>query len=59
MRIIFTLLFITCVGVFMVGRGWLGTAPYEQGRQPHRVDQTLNADKMTLQRPEPLTPQTR
>ena len=59
MRIIFMLLAITCVGVFMVGRGWLGTAPYEQGRQPHRVEQTLNPEKMTLQRPEPLQPQAR
>ena len=53
MRVIFVLLAIACVGIFMVGRGWLGTAPFELGRQPQRVGQDLNADNVKLARPEP------
>jgi len=47
-RILFALLFMCAVGVYAMGRGWLGTPPAEEGRQPLKATQEVQADAVTL-----------
>lgn len=48
MRILFVLIVLANVVLYSIGQGWLGTSPSEEGRDPGRFKQELNADKVTL-----------
>jgi len=48
MRPLFLLILILNALVFALGQGWLGTPPAEQGRDPARLQQQINAQAVTL-----------
>lgn len=47
-RILFALLFMCVVGVYALGKGWLGTPPAEEGRQPLKATQEIQPQAVTL-----------
>ena len=50
-RILFVLL-VLCSGLlYAVGRGWLGTAPADEGRQPLRAAEQLAPEAVQLGTP--------
>jgi hypothetical protein len=46
MRILFVLIVLANVVVYGIGQGWLGPTPEDEGRDPMRMQQQLNADKV-------------
>lgn len=48
MRILFVVIVLANVWVYALGQGWLGVRPVDEGRQPLRLTQTLQADRITL-----------
>lgn len=47
-RILFVLLFMGVIGVYALGKGWAGTPPAEEGRQPLKVTQEIAPQAVTL-----------
>lgn len=47
-RILFVLLLLCVGGVYALGKGWLGTPPSEEGRQPLKATQEVQPDAVTL-----------
>jgi len=43
MRNLFLLILVLNAVIFAIGQGWLGTPPAEQGRDPARLQQQINA----------------
>ena len=52
-RILFFVLLLCVGGVYSLGQGWLGTPPSEEGRQPLKATQEVQADAVTLLPPKP------
>jgi hypothetical protein len=48
MRILFVLIVLANVVMYGIGQGWFGVSPAEEGRDPGRLRQELNADKITI-----------
>jgi len=47
-RILFVLLLACVGGVYALGRGWMGVPPAEEGRQPIKATQEIQAESVTL-----------
>lgn len=47
-RILSALLFLGVVGIYALDRGWLGTPPSEEGRQPLKATQEVQADAVMV-----------
>jgi hypothetical protein len=48
MRILFILIVLANVVVYGIGQGWLGVRPEDEGREPMKMQQQLNADKVVV-----------
>ncbi|WP_201258529.1 hypothetical protein [Bordetella sp. H567] len=48
MRILFILIVLANIVVYGVGQGWLGVQPEDEGREPIKQQQQLNADKVMI-----------
>jgi hypothetical protein len=48
MRILFILIVLANIVVYGIGQGWLGAPPENEGREPIKMQQQLNADKVTV-----------
>jgi len=48
MRNVFLFLLILNAVIFALGQGWLGAAPAEQGRDPARLQQQINAQAVEV-----------
>lgn len=48
MRTLFLLILALNAILFGVGKGWFGTPPAEQGRNPARVQQQVNAQAVEV-----------
>jgi hypothetical protein len=48
MRILFILIVLANIVVYGVGQGWLGPRPEDEGRDPMKLQQQLNADKVVV-----------
>jgi hypothetical protein len=48
MRILFVLIVLANVVMYGIGQGWFGLAPSEEGREPTKMQQELNAGKVVL-----------
>lgn len=59
MRAIFILIMLANAAVFAIGRGWVGLPPAEAGREPARLSEQLNADAVSLPRPDGSPPAAR
>jgi len=49
MRLLFALIVAANLVVFAIGRGWLGTPPEAEGRNPERAARQLNPDAARIQ----------
>jgi len=50
MRTLFLLVLILNAAIFALGQGWLGMPPTEQGRDPARLQQQINAHAVTVEK---------
>ncbi|CAM3368175.1 Putative N-acetyltransferase YedL [Bordetella sputigena] len=48
MRILFILIVLANLVVYGIGQGWLGAQPDDEGREPMKMQQQLNADKVVV-----------
>jgi len=48
MRNLFLLILILNALIFALGHGWLGTPPADQGRDPARLQQQVNAQAVEV-----------
>ncbi|AHV92211.1 hypothetical protein [Bordetella holmesii] len=48
MRILFLVLLLANVWAYGLGQGWLGPRPDDEGRDPRRLTQQLNAGQVSL-----------
>ncbi|WP_186332182.1 hypothetical protein [Bordetella genomosp. 13] len=48
MRILFVLILLANLWAYAMNQGWLGQPPNDEGRTPSRMDQELNADRVTV-----------
>lgn len=47
-RILFVLLFVSAIGVYALDKGWMGTPPSEEGRNPLKATQEIQPQAVTL-----------
>ena len=47
-RILFVLLLVSVIGVYALGKGWMGTPPSEEGRNPMKATQEIQPQAVTL-----------
>ncbi|AKQ53507.1 hypothetical protein [Bordetella hinzii] len=48
MRILFLVILLANLWAYGLGQGWLGPRPDDEGRDPRRLNQELNADHISL-----------
>ncbi|WP_459616149.1 hypothetical protein [Bordetella sp. 2513F-2] len=48
MRVLFLLIVLANVWAYALGQGWLGVPPNDEGRNPARLAQELNAGQVSL-----------
>jgi hypothetical protein len=48
MRILFVLIVLANIVLYGIGQGWLGPTPSDEGREPERMQQQLNGDKVVV-----------
>jgi hypothetical protein len=48
MRILFVLILLANVVLYGIGQSWFGASPSEEGRDPMRLQQELNARKVVV-----------
>ena len=53
MRLLFVLIIVLNILLYSVGKGWLGTPPAEQGRDPARLQQQINPQAVQVEPAQP------
>lgn len=48
MRILLVLIVLANIVAYGIGQGWLGVQPEDEGREPTKMQQQLNADKVAI-----------